>query len=94
MKVANLNGKRIITSEAQVLGEVEGVEIDISEWKVTGLHINLEKEIIGKFNFKKPLFGSVVVLLPITTVKAVGDVIALNKTIEELRYTREFKVEK
>jgi sporulation protein YlmC with PRC-barrel domain len=94
MKVANLNGKKVITSEAQVLGEVEGVEIDIDEWKVTGFHINLEKEIIGKLNFKKPLFGSVVVLLPVATVKVVGDVIALNKTIEELRRMREFKVEK
>jgi sporulation protein YlmC with PRC-barrel domain len=94
MKVANLNGKKVITSEAQVLGEVEGVEIDIDEWKVNGFHINLEKEIIGKLNFKKPLFGSVVVLLPVATVKVVGDVIALNKTIEELRRMREFKVEK
>jgi sporulation protein YlmC with PRC-barrel domain len=94
MKVADLNGKQVITSEAQVLGEVEGVEIDVGEWKVTGLHINLEKEIIEKFDFKKPLFGSVIVRLPVTTIKAVGDVIALNKTIEELKYMREFKVEK
>jgi hypothetical protein len=33
MKVADLNGKQAITFKAQVLGEVEGVEIDISEWK-------------------------------------------------------------
>jgi sporulation protein YlmC with PRC-barrel domain len=94
MKVADLNGKQVITSEAQLLGEVEGVEINIDEWKVTGLHINLEKEIIEKFNFKKPLFGSVIVLLPVTTIKAVGDVIALDRTIDELKYMREFKVEK
>jgi sporulation protein YlmC with PRC-barrel domain len=94
MKVADLNGKQVITSEAQVLGEVEGVEINIDEWKVTGLHINLHKEIIEKFNFKKPLFGSVIVLLPVATIKAVGDVVALDRTIEELKYMREFKIEK
>jgi sporulation protein YlmC with PRC-barrel domain len=94
VKVADLNGKQVITSGAQVLGEVEGVEIDIDKWKVTGLHINLEKEIIEKLDFKKPLFGSVIVRLPITTIKVVGDVVALDKTIEELRYMREFKVEK
>ncbi len=94
MKIANLNGKQVITSEAQVLGEIEGAEVDIDEWKVTGLYISLLKEISEKFNFKKPLFGSVIVLLPVTTIKAVGDIIALDKTIEELKYTREFKVQK
>ena len=94
MKVTNLNGKQVITSEAQVLGEVEGAEIDIDEWRVTGLYINLAKEIIEKFNFKKPLLGSVIVCLPVTTIKAVGDVIALDKAIEELKYMREFKVQK
>jgi sporulation protein YlmC with PRC-barrel domain len=94
LKVANLNGKQVITSEAQVLGEVAGAEIDLDAWKVTGLDINLTKEIIERFNFKKPLLGSVIVCLPVTTIKAVGAVIALDKTIEELKYMKEFKVQK
>jgi len=94
MKVANLNGKQVITSEAQVLGEVDGAEMNIDEWQVTGLHVNLTKEIIERFNFKKPLLGSVIVCLPVKTVKAVGDVIALDKTVEELKTMKEFKVQK
>ena len=94
IKLADLNGKPVITSEARVLGKVEGVEIDIDNWKATDLHINLEKEIIEELNFKKPLFGSVIVRLPVMTIKAVGDVIALDRTIEELKHIREFKVEK
>ena len=42
MKVVKLKGKNVITPEAQVLGEIEGVEVDIDECKVIGLHINLE----------------------------------------------------
>jgi sporulation protein YlmC with PRC-barrel domain len=94
MKVGNLNGKKVITSEAQVLGEVDGAEIDIDEWQVTGLHVNLTKDIIERFNFKKPLLGSVIVCLPVSTINAVGDVIGLNKTIEELKIMKEFKVQK
>ncbi len=89
-----MNGKPVITSEAKVLGKVEGVEIDIDNWKVTDLHITLEKEIIEELNFKKPFFGSVIVGLPVMTIKAVGDVIALDRTIEELKRIQEFKVEK
>jgi sporulation protein YlmC with PRC-barrel domain len=93
VKVANLNGMKVITSEAQVLGEVEGTEIDVVDWKVTHLHISLTKAISEKFNFKKPLLGSVMVGLPIETVKAVGDVVSLNKSIEDLKYMSEFKVQ-
>jgi sporulation protein YlmC with PRC-barrel domain len=94
MKVANLNGMKVITSEAQVLGEVDGTEIDVVDWKITHLYISLTKPISERFDFKKPLLGSVTVALPIETVKAVGDVVALNKSIEDLKYMSEFKVQK
>jgi sporulation protein YlmC with PRC-barrel domain len=94
LKVANLNGKKVITSEAQVLGEVGGAEIEIIEWKVTHLYISLTKEVTEKFNFKKPLLGSVTVCLPVTAIKAVGDVITLDQTMKNLKFMPEFKVQK
>ena len=93
LKADHLNGKQVITSEAQVLGEIEGVDIDISSWTVTHLHISLLKSNVEKFNYKKPLFGSVSVCLPISAIKAVGDVISLKESIEDLKYIPEFKIE-
>jgi sporulation protein YlmC with PRC-barrel domain len=93
MKAANLNGKQVITSEADVLGEIEGVEIDISTWTVSHLHISLLKSNIERFNFKKPLLGSVTVCLPVNVIKAVGDVVALKESIDDLKYLPEFKVQ-
>ena len=93
LKAAHLNGKQVITSEAHVLGEIEGVELDISNWTVTHLHISLLKNNVEKFNFKKPIFGSVSVCLPITTIKAVGDVISLKESIDDLKYMPEFKIQ-
>jgi len=93
MKAANLTGKQVITSEAQVLGEIEGVEIDSTDWTVSHLHVSLLKNNVKKFNFKKPLFGSVTVCLPINVIKAVGDVISINKSIEDLKYMPEFKIQ-
>ena len=93
LKAAYLNGKQVITSEAHVLGEIEGVELDISKWTVTHLHISLLKNNVEKFNFKKPIFGSVSVCLPITAIKAVGDVISLKESIDDLKYMPEFKIQ-
>ena len=93
LKADYLNGKQVITSEAEVLGEIEGVELDISTWTVTHLYINLLKSNVEKFNYKKPLFGSVSVCLPINTIKAVGDVISLKESIDDLKYLPEFKIQ-
>ena len=94
LKISSLFGKTIITSDAQTLGDVEGAEVDAGEWKITHLQVSLTKEITEKFNFKKPLLGSVTVHLPVSTVKAIGDVISLDKSVEELKYMQEFKVQK
>ena len=93
MKAANLNGKQVITSEAHVLGEIEGVEIDVSTWTVSHLHISLLKNNVKSFNFKKPLLGSVTVCLPISSINVVGDVISLNKSLDDLKYMPEFKIQ-
>jgi sporulation protein YlmC with PRC-barrel domain len=93
MKAANLNGKQVITSEAHVLGEIEGVEIDISTWTVSHLHVSLLKSNIERFNFKKPLLGSVTVCLPVSVIKAIGDVVSLNENMENLKYLPEFRVQ-
>lgn len=93
MKAANLNGKQVITSEAHVLGEIEGVEIDMSTWTVSHLHVSLLKSNIEKFKFKKPLLGSVSVCLPVSVIKGVGDVVYLNESIDDLKFLPEFRIQ-
>ena len=93
MKAADLVGKQVITSEAQVLGQVESVEVDISTWTVSNLFVTLLKSVVEKLNFKKPLFGSVTVTLPVSAIKTVGDVISISESLQDLKYNPEFKIE-
>lgn len=94
MKVGVLNGKKVISSDAQVLGEAEDTDISVDTWTVTHIHVSLTKEISEGFNFEKPFLGSVTVCLPVNTIEAVGEVIVLNKSIKELRGMKEFKIQK
>jgi sporulation protein YlmC with PRC-barrel domain len=93
MKISKLNGKKVITSNAYTLGEVEGAHADTNEWKITHLDVGLTKEATGELGFKKPILGSVTVCLPITLVKALGDVITLNKSLQELKTLKECKAQ-
>lgn len=93
MKVGNLNGKQVITADAYDLGEVDGTHADVGTWQITHIDVDLTKEAIRELNFKKPMFGSVTVCVPVTAVNKVGDVITLNTTLLELKNLKECKVE-
>lgn len=85
MNLDELNEKEVISSDAHDLGEVTGAHIDIDNWKITDLDIKLTSETIKKLNLKKPRFGSLVICLPVTDIKEVGDVIVLKYSLKSFR---------
>jgi len=85
MRPSELEGKKVVGTEAKIIGTVSGVEIDSSAWKVTHLRIELTDEMVQTLGYKKPFLGHVEILLSVDAVKAVADVIALNKSIDELK---------
>jgi sporulation protein YlmC with PRC-barrel domain len=87
MLVRKLYGRKVVTSDAKVIGEVGGTYAEVEDWDITHLAVELNDDAIELFGYKKPrasFLGTVSVCLPITSVKAVGDIISLNKTFEEL----------
>jgi sporulation protein YlmC with PRC-barrel domain len=91
LKVSKLNGMNVITADAYTLGEVDGAHADINAWIITHLDVELTKEATEELGFKKPLLGSLTVCLPINTIKEVGDVITLNKSLIDLKDLKECK---
>lgn len=85
VSVSKLMGKRVIGANAYTLGEVHGADVDTEKWQVTHLHVSLTDEATRELGFKKPFLGAVVVCLPISLIQATGDVITLNKSIQELK---------
>ena len=83
--MSKLIGKRVIGANAYALGEINGADVDTVKWQVTHLHVSLTDEATRELGFKKPFMGSVTACLPVPLIQAVGDVITLNKGINELR---------
>ncbi|MDH5794162.1 MAG: hypothetical protein OEZ18_06350, partial [Candidatus Bathyarchaeota archaeon] len=61
--------------------------------KITHLDVGLTKEATRELGFKKPMLGSLSVCLPIIVVKNFGDVITLNKSLQEFKNLKECKGE-
>jgi len=87
--VVNINvllGKTVVGNDAKLIGQVIGVEAELlPKWQITHLHVSLTEETTRELGYKKPFLGSVEVLLPISIVRAVGDLISLDKKTLEIK---------
>jgi sporulation protein YlmC with PRC-barrel domain len=83
VSIEELSGKFVICAGGFDLGEINGVEMDTSTWKVTHLHVKLSKAASEDLGFKKRV-GSSTVCVPTSLVSNIGDNVLLNKTLDEL----------
>jgi sporulation protein YlmC with PRC-barrel domain len=93
LKVSKMDGMKVITADAYILGEVEGAHANTDTWKITNLDVGLTKDATKELGFKKPILGTLSVCLPVSAVKSFGDVITLHQSLIEFRKLKECKVE-
>ena len=94
MRVDELSGKKVIDSEAQILGEVSGIDVDLKEWSVDSLYVRVDDDSIEALGMRKPrVFGKVEIRLPVTTVNAVSDLVSLKMNHKEIRELLEGRTE-
>lgn len=91
MKFSKLDGMKVVSLDANRIGEISGLEIDTRKWGVTHLHIELTDETIKELGFRKPLIGNITICLPVGYVKAVGDFVTLSRTLDGLKKIPECK---
>lgn len=84
---------KIITADAYTLGEIDGAHVNLSNWKITNLDINLTKEAANELGLKKPRLMSLTVCLPVNVIKHIGDVITLKQSLEEFKNLEECKID-
>ena len=83
-----LIGLQVVTSAAEILGEVKGANIDTKSWQMTELYVKLSNTAAEELNMKKRL-GSSVVSIPVNVIQAVGNLVSLNKSMKDLENSRE-----
>jgi sporulation protein YlmC with PRC-barrel domain len=79
-----LDGKKVVGAEGYILGEVNGVDIDLSTWLANAFYISLNDEAAAELGLKKPFLSKITVCLPTHLVKSVGEVVILEEPIRSL----------
>jgi len=78
VNVLALNGKKVVTSDAYTLGEVEGAEVNTNNWTVTNLRVTLTKQAVQDLNLEPPILWDVVITVPTKYIKTYNEPITLN----------------
>lgn len=93
MKIKKMNGVKVITLDAFILGEIDGAHANTNTWKITNLDVSLTKEATKELDLKKPKLGSLTVCLPVAYVKHFGDVVTLKHTLKVFKNLKECTTE-
>ncbi len=83
VNVDELSGKNVIGLGGSILGEVKGAQVNTKTWQVTNLEVKLSSVASEELGFKKR-FRSSTVCMPVSLVSAVGDVITVGRSLDEL----------
>ena len=81
---AELKGKKVIGAKGYVVGEIEGFDLELNDWQVTGVQVSLTDDVAAELGFKKPFLSKVVVIIPSKVVSEVGNFITLDEALENL----------
>ena len=79
-----LESKNVITTDGRMIGVLTGAYMDTSNWSVTSLVVELEKDVVSELNVKKPLLRTAKVTVPTSTVLNIADVVQLNTDMANL----------
>ncbi|MCW3999104.1 MAG: hypothetical protein NWE93_02565 [Candidatus Bathyarchaeota archaeon] len=83
-----LKGKKVIGVRGSLIGEVEGIEISMDDWKVSHFHVQLSDEVAKQLGFKTGLISvrtKPIISLPVEAIDHVGDVVTVKNEIKELK---------
>ena len=89
VSLKELNGRKVVTTDAYAIGEVDGIEFDIEKATITHLRVDLSSEAAKELRFKKPMLGSVVICIPLNLIQAYGHVINLNVPLSQIKTLKE-----
>ncbi len=80
--------KKVVGKDGFILGEVESLEANTSNWQITHLRVKLSDQAAKETGFKKRL-RSTTVFVPVSYVSAIGDIVTLNRSAPDLRSSRD-----
>jgi sporulation protein YlmC with PRC-barrel domain len=87
MQVDNVKveGKKVFSSNGEVMGDVDGVDVDFDKWRVNGLQVALNDKAAMELGFRRPVMSKVIVIIPSNAIETIENFVTLDKGVEDLK---------
>jgi len=80
-----VEGKKVINPKGETVGTVEGADVEVDDWKVTGLQVALTEWAADDLGFRQPVTSKVVVVIPGSVVESISNFVTLDKSVKDLK---------
>ena len=80
--------KKVVGKDGYILGDMEGLEVNTSNWQITHLRVKLSVLAAKEMGFKKRLRSSTV-FVPVSYVSAIGDIVTVDRSAPDLRSSQD-----
>lgn len=85
LEMEDIIGLEVVSEDARVVGIVEGVGLDVEEWKIPLLRVALKKGVEDTVRVKKPLFSSAKLHIRTSGVESISDTVTLKVKMSDVR---------
>lgn len=83
---SQLIGRRVVSQDGHVLGDVASIAVDTDSWQVVQLGVRLHRRSLERLRLPKPpVLGSHTIAIAIDHVAGVSDTLVLKLRLAELR---------
>ena len=86
MTETEIMGLRVVSQDGHVLGEVSGLVIDTTSWRVAELAVRLRRSALEPLRLNKPVLGTQTIKLPASEIAGVSDAVVLRRTLGEFHF--------
>jgi sporulation protein YlmC with PRC-barrel domain len=85
----SFRGKKVIGIKGLLIGEVEGLDIDIDTWRATHIRIHLTDDVAKQLGYRTGglinIRSNPIISLPVEAIDQVGDVVTIKDSFKELK---------
>jgi sporulation protein YlmC with PRC-barrel domain len=85
MSASQLSGRRVVTQDGLVLGDVSDVVFDTDSWQVLELEVRLRRKSFDALGLEKPMIGTRTIHVTADLVAGVSDALVLKPRLADLR---------
>ena len=82
----DLNGKRVVSQDGRVIGEVESLHVDVERWKVVAIGVKVRKEVLDELSLRRPFIGTQVIRIPADQIAGASDTVVLRPPFSEVTF--------